>query len=170
VLLYQAKGCWSTIWDESHNIFKDVGVSLDGEEGQDTFIKFTAKTISQLRLTSSNMPIPQKTGSVKRLADQKVQEVRKKQKSDKPAKREIGSSSLKTEKGKPTPAQEVFDHVVEHARELVEASSQQFEVMLARKDVENVGESAEGHQKVEDPSNKGVEVPSGDLRVEENTE
>jgi hypothetical protein len=34
-------------------IFKDVGVSLDGEEGQDTFMNFTAKTISQLCLTSN---------------------------------------------------------------------------------------------------------------------
>jgi hypothetical protein len=143
-------------------IFKAVGISLDGEEGQDTFMKFTAKTISQLRLTSTNMPIPQRTESVKRIADQKVQEVRKKQKSDKPTKRETGSSSHNNEKGKPTPAQEVFAHIAEHARELVEASTQQFEAMLARKAVENVGESAEGQQK--------VEAPSGDIRVEENTE
>jgi len=39
-------------------------------------MKFTAKTISQLHITTTNMS--QKTGSVKRLADQKVQKVRKK--------------------------------------------------------------------------------------------
>jgi hypothetical protein len=42
--------------------------------------------------------------------------------------------------------------------------------MLARKAVEKVGESAEGHQKVGTTLNQGVETPSGDLRVEENTE
>jgi len=76
-------------------------------------MKFTAKTITQLRISSTNMFIPQKTRSIKRLADEKVQEVRKKQKADKFAKNEIGSSSHKVEKGKTTPALEVFAHVVE---------------------------------------------------------
>jgi len=46
-------------------------------------MKFTAKTISQLCLTSTNMTAPQKTGSIKRLADQKVQMSEKKQKAEK---------------------------------------------------------------------------------------
>jgi len=76
-------------------IFEAVGISLDKEKGQETFMKFTAKTISQLHITTTNMPIPQKTGSMKRLANQKVQEVRKKQKADKPIKKDIGSGSHK---------------------------------------------------------------------------
>jgi len=42
--------------------------------------------------------------------------------------------------------------------------------MLAKKAVENVGESADDHQKVDDSLNQAVEEPSGDLGVEENTE
>ena len=112
-------------------IFEVAGISFEKEKGDNTFIKLTAKTISQLHITTTNMPTPQKTGSVKRLSDQKVQEVREKQEADKSAKKEIGSSSHKAEKGKPTPAPEVFAHVAEHARELVEASTQQFEAMMA---------------------------------------
>jgi len=126
-------------------IFEDVGISLDKENGEDNFMKFTAKTISQLHITTTNMPIPQKTGSVKRLTDQKVQEVRKKQKANKFIKKDAGASSHKAEKGKITPAPKVFAHVAEHARELIEASSQQFEAMLARKIVEKVRESVEDH-------------------------
>ncbi|KEH27935.1 hypothetical protein MTR_5g049740 [Medicago truncatula] len=137
-------------------IFEAAGISLGKEKGQDTFMRFTAKTISQLHITTSNMPIPQKTGSVKRLADQKVQEVRKKQKTDKPAKKEIGSSSQNVEKGKATPALEVFAHI--------------FEAMLGKKAAENVGESDADHQNVEDSLNQGVEAPSEDVRVEENIE
>ena len=132
-------------------------------------MKFTAKTISQLHITTTNMPIPQKTGSVKRLTDQKVQEVRKKQKANKFIKKDAGASSHKAEKGKITPAPKVFAHVAEHARELIEASSQQFEAMLARKIVEKVRESVEDHQKVDATLNQGVEAPSKSLRVEENT-
>ncbi|KEH38062.1 hypothetical protein MTR_2g460520 [Medicago truncatula] len=135
-------------------IFEAAGISLDKEKGQDTFMRFTAKIISQLHITTSNMPIPQKTGSVKRLADQKVQEVRKKQKADKPAKKEIGSSSQKVEKEKATPALEVFAHVAEHTRELVEASQEQFEAMLAKKAAEKFREFDADHQKVEDSLNK----------------
>jgi len=151
-------------------IFEAVGISLNKEKGEDTFMKFTAKTISQLHITTTNMPTPQKTGSVKRLDDQKVQEVRKKRKADKSTKKDFESSSNKNEKDKPTPAAEVYAHIVEHARELIEASNQQFEAMLAQKAVENVGESAEDHQKVDDTLNQSVEAPSEDIRVEENTE
>jgi len=151
-------------------IFEAAGISLNKEKGEDTFIKFTAKTISQLHITTTNMPTPQKTGSVKRLADQKVQEVRKKQKGDKSTKKDFEPSSHKNEKGKPTPAPEVFAHIAEHAGELIEASNQRFEAMFARKAVENVGESAEDHQKVDVTLNQGVEAPSEDVRVEENTE
>jgi hypothetical protein len=45
-------------------IFKAAKISFDREQGQNTFMKFTAKTISQLRITSTNMPIPQKSRSV----------------------------------------------------------------------------------------------------------
>ena len=151
-------------------IFEAAGISLDKEKGQNIFMRFTAKTISQLHITTSNMPIPQKTGSVKRLADQKVLEVRKKQKADKSAKKEIGSSSQNIEKGKATPAVEVFAHIAEHARELVEASQEQFEAMLGKKAAEKVGKSDGDHQKVEDSLKQGVEAPSEDIRVEENTE
>lgn len=105
-------------------LFQKAKVPLEREERKLDFMKFSSKTLGQLHITSSNMPAPQKTGSVKRLADQKVQEIRKKQKADKSAKKEIGLGSQKAEKGKPTPAQEVCAHIAEHARELVEASSQ----------------------------------------------
>jgi len=42
--------------------------------------------------------------------------------------------------------------------------------MLARKAVENVGESSQDHQNVDVALNQGVETPSEDVRVEENTE
>jgi len=42
--------------------------------------------------------------------------------------------------------------------------------MLARKAVENVGESADDHQKVDESLNLAVEEPSRDLSVEENIE
>ena len=42
--------------------------------------------------------------------------------------------------------------------------------MLAHKAVEKVGESADGHQKVEDTMSQRVGAPSEDIRVEENTE
>jgi len=112
-------------------IFEAAGISLNKEKGEDTFMKFTVKTISQLHITTTNMPTPQKTGSIKRLVDQKVQEVRKKQKADKSTKKDFEPSSHRNEKGKPTPAVEVFAYIVEHARELIEASNQQFEAMLS---------------------------------------
>jgi hypothetical protein len=151
-------------------IFKVAQVSLEGEESKHTFMRFTTETLGQLHITTTNMPTPQKTGSVKRLSDQKVQEVREKQEADKSAKKEIGSSSHKAEKGKPTPAPEVFAHVAEHARELVEASTQQFEAMMARRSVDKVRETTDGRQKVETTLSQGVEAPSEDIRVEENTE
>jgi hypothetical protein len=42
--------------------------------------------------------------------------------------------------------------------------------MLARRAVEKVGETTEGHQKVDSSLNQDVEAPSEILRVEENTE
>jgi len=60
--------------------------------------------------------------------------------------------------------------VVERARELIDDSTQEFEAMLARKAVENVGEFADDHQKVDASLNQAVEEPSGVLRVEENIE
>ncbi|XP_024638555.1 uncharacterized protein [Medicago truncatula] len=42
--------------------------------------------------------------------------------------------------------------------------------MLAKKAVEKAGESDADHQNVEDSLNQGVEAPSKDIRVEENTE
>lgn len=65
---------------------------------------------------------------------------------------------------------EVFAHVAEHARELIEESQEQLEAMLGNKAAENVGESDADHQNVEDSLNQGVEAPSEDIRVEENIE
>jgi len=42
--------------------------------------------------------------------------------------------------------------------------------MLPKKTVENVGESADNHKKVDDTLNQGIEASFEDLRVEENTE
>jgi len=61
-------------------IFKAAKIDLDKEKGQATFMRFTAKTISQLRITSTNIPIPPKSESVKRPADKEVQKTSKKQK------------------------------------------------------------------------------------------
>jgi len=100
-------------------IFRAANISLDKEEGQDTFMKFIAKTISQLRLTSTNMLIPQKTGSVKRLADQKVYKSRKKQKAEKVEKppsnikKDAGEGSHKV---KSHPSNKFFAQVAERAR------------------------------------------------------
>jgi len=41
--------------------------------------------------------------------------------------------------------------------------------MLPKKTVENVGESADNHKKVDDTLNQGIEASFEDLRVEENT-
>jgi len=59
-------------------IFRAAKVDLDKEKGKATFMRFTAKTISQLRTTSTNMPIPLKSESVKRPADKEVQKTTKK--------------------------------------------------------------------------------------------
>ena len=125
-------------------IFRAANISLDEEDGQDTFMKFTAKTISQLRLTTTNMPISQKTSSLKRLVDQKVQMSEKKQKTEivkKPPtnlKKDAGEGSLKANS---PPTNKSFALVAEKARELIDDSTQEFEAMLARKVVENVGET-----------------------------
>jgi len=151
-------------------IFMVANISLDEEEGQDTFMKFTAKTISQLRITSTNMPIPQRTGSMKRLVDQKDQKARKKQKderAEKSLKKDVGEGSHKVNS---TPATEIFAHAVEHAKELIEASSQQFEAILAQKALMNADKATEDHQKIDEALNQGVEAPSEDIRAEENTE
>jgi len=67
------------------------------------------------------------------------------------------------------PANEVFALVVECERELIEDSTQEFEVMMAKKAVENVEEIA-GVQNVDETLDQGVKAPSEDIRVEENTE
>jgi len=67
------------------------------------------------------------------------------------------------------PTNEVFALVAEHARELIDDSTQEFEAMMARKAVENVEETA-GIQNVDETLDQGVETPSEDIRVEENTE
>lgn len=62
-------------------IFKVAQVSLQGEECEYTFMRFTTKTLGQLHITTSNMPTPptsETSGSVKRHADQKVKKTRKK--------------------------------------------------------------------------------------------
>ena len=64
-------------------IFKNANVSLEGEESNYTFIRFTPKTLGQLHITTSNMPTPptlRTSESMKRHADQKVQKTRKKRK------------------------------------------------------------------------------------------
>jgi hypothetical protein len=62
----------------------------------------------------------------------------------------------------------LYKHAAEHARELVEASTQKFEAMMARRFVDKVGETTDGHQKVERTLSQGVEAPSEDIRVEKN--
>ena len=59
-------------------IFRAAKIDLDKEKGQVTFMRFTAKTISQLRITTTNIPIPPKSKSVKRPADKQVQKSGKK--------------------------------------------------------------------------------------------
>jgi len=68
-------------------IFKAAQVSLEGEECEYTFMRFTTKTLGQLHTTTSNMPTPPTSGTsgtVKRHANQKVQKTRKKRRVEKP--------------------------------------------------------------------------------------
>jgi len=142
-------------------IFRAAKISLDEEQGENTFMRFTAKTISQLCLTSTNIPILPKSESVKRPADKKIQKSGKKQKAEKVEK----SSSLKKVAGEGShkvnspPANEFFALVAERARELIDDSTQELEAMLAKKVVENVGESAHDYQKVDGSLNQSVEEP-----------
>jgi len=153
-------------------IFRAAKINLDKEKGQATFMRFTAKTISQLRLTSTNMPISQKTGSLKRLSNQKVQKSKKKQKAEivkKPPTDLKKNAGEGFHKANSPSANEVFALVAERARELIDDSTQEFEVVMARKVVENVEETA-GVQNVDETMDQGVETPYKVIRVEENTE
>jgi len=144
-------------------IFRAAKINLDKEKGQATFMRFTAKTISQLRLTATNMPISQKTGSLKSKKKQEV-EIVKKPLTD--LKKNAGEGSHKTNS---RPTNEVFALVAERARELIDDSTQEFEAMMTRKAVKNVEETA-GVQNVDETLDQGVETPSEDIRFEENIE
>jgi len=119
------------------------------------------------------MPISRKPVSVKRPPDKKVHKSGKKPKVEKieklpsKLKKDVGQGSHKANSHS---ALELFSQVAELAKELVQDGSQEYEAMLAQKATENVGESADDHQNVEDALNQGVETPSEDVRVEENTE
>jgi len=147
-------------------IFRAAKIDLDKEKGQATFMRFTAKTISQLRITSTNMPIPPKSESVKKPTDKEVQKTTKKHKIEKVEKLLEKVAGEGSHKANSPPANELFALVAERARKLIDDSSQEFEAMLAGKAVKNV---ADHHQKVDASLNQVVEEPSGVLRVEENT-
>jgi len=126
-------------------IFRAAKIDLDKEKGQATFMRFTTKTISQLRITSTNMPIPPKSESVKRPADKEVQKTTKNQKTEKVEKLLEKVAGEGSHKANSPPVNEFFALVAERARELIDDSSQEFEVMLAWKAVKNV---VDHHQKL----------------------
>ena len=111
-------------------IFKKANVSLEGEESKYDFMRFTAKNLGQLHITTSNMPTPPTSGTsgfVKRHADQKVQKTRKKRKVEKV--RNLSSIQKEKEDGSPKdaddqahypPAMKLFSQVVELARKIVQ--------------------------------------------------
>jgi hypothetical protein len=156
-------------------------VPLEGEKHKLDFMKFTSKTLGQLHITTSNMPssITFGTyGSVKTPYDQNVQKTRKKRKVEKVENlmKDAGEGSYKANS---PPSTEFFAQVAEHARELIEDSSQQFEAMLAQRalkkakeaslqeEAENV-KAVEVHEGI--PQNAGENSVDQDQRVEENTE
>jgi len=92
-------------------IFQKAKMPLEGEKRKLDFMKFTFKTIGQLRITTTNMPSFTTSGtfgSVKRPSSQNVQKTRKKRKIE-----EIKDQSPKKAEVRPSspPALEVFFNV-----------------------------------------------------------
>jgi len=122
-------------------LFQKANVPLEGEKRKLEFMKFTSKTLGQLRITTSNMPsfqASETSGSVKRLSDQNVQNSKKKRKAEK-----VGSlSQIQTEDGYKShkdanveahspPVVEIFSHVAKLTKEIIQEGSSQYEALLA---------------------------------------
>ena len=101
------------------SIFQKSNVPLEGEKCKLNFMKFTSKTLRQLRITTSNMPTPPTSGtfgSVKRPSDN-VQKTRKKRKVEK-----VGNMSPENAevKAHSPPGVELFSQVAKLAKEIVQ--------------------------------------------------
>jgi len=101
-------------------IFQKAKVPLKGEKRKLDFMKFTSKTLSQLRITTTNMAsftTSGTSGSGKRSSNQNVQKIRKKRKIE-----EIKDKTPENTKVRPSfpPTLEIFSKVAELAKEIME--------------------------------------------------
>jgi len=111
-------------------IFQKANVPLEGEKRKLDFMKFTSKTLGQLRITTTNMPsftTSGTSGSIKKPSSQNVQKTRKKRKIE-----EIKDQSPKKADVRPSspPALELSSKVAELAREIVEDGNTQFNSLI----------------------------------------
>jgi len=158
-------------------------VALEGEKRKLDFMKFTSKTLGQLRITTTNMhsfKTSRTSGSVKRPSNQNVQKTKKKRKIE-----EIKDKSPENTKVRPPspPTLELFSQVSKLAKENVKEGSSQFKTLIGESmteddaqkendaslqgEAENV-EAAETHEGISQAAEENS--LNQDQRVEENTE
>ncbi|XP_024626571.1 nucleolin-like [Medicago truncatula] len=121
------------------SIFQKAKVPLEGEKRKLDFMTFSSKTLGQLHITSSNMPVSKTSGpsgSGKRISDQNVQIAVKKRRVE-----EITDTKTPS-----PPAENLFYEVSKLAKEIVKQGSSQFKALI--------GESMtkEDAQKIDDAS------------------
>ncbi|KEH15728.1 hypothetical protein MTR_0611s0030, partial [Medicago truncatula] len=147
------------------SIFQKANIPFEGEKRKLDFMKFTSKTLGQLRITTSNMPTFTTSGisgSAKRLSNQNVQKTRKKRKVE-----EIRVVSPK-------------NTISKLAKEIVQEGSFQYKALLREDDAQKVDDaSSQEEAEIAKEATKVHEVKpqaakensfDQDKRVEENTE
>jgi len=112
------------------SIFQKANVTLEGEKRRLNFMKFTSKTLGQLRITTSNMSSSTTSGiseSIKRPSNQNVQKTRKKRKVE-----ETRDKSPENAEVRPPspPALELFSQISKLAKEIVQEGSSQFKALI----------------------------------------
>lgn len=123
------------------SIFQKANIPLDGEKRKLDFMKFTSKTLGQLRITTSNMPTftnSGNSGSAKRMSKQNVLRTRKKRKVE-----EIRDMSSKNTSGNPSSqsAPALLSEVSKLAKELVYEGSSQYKVLIGEVSSQKVDEA-----------------------------
>jgi len=114
------------------SIFQKAKVPLEGEPHKIDFMKFTSKTLGQLRITTTNMAsftTSGTSGSGKRSSNQNVQKIRKKRKME-----DIKDKTPEDTEDRPSPppAEEIFSKVAELAKEIVEEGNTQFSSLIGQ--------------------------------------
>jgi len=110
-------------------IFHKTNVPLEGEKRKLDFMKFTSKTLGQLRITTTNKPsftTSGTSGSVKRPSSQNVQKTRKKRKIE-----AIKDQSPKKAEVRPS-SPPALAKVAELAKEIVDEGNTQFNSLIGK--------------------------------------